>query len=101
MTLEISLETRSCELLLRRGANAIKMGQDGWPDRLVLWGHGLHFWIEFKKPGGGKLRPGQVVIKKYLERINDPVFVVDSWEYMVVLVADFERKHGLATAHRF
>jgi hypothetical protein len=99
--LETSLEHRSCELLLRRGANPLKMGQDGMPDRLILWGNGLHFWVEFKKEKTGKLRPGQVVWKKYLERICDHVYVVDSYEFMVVLVGDFERKHGLATAHRF
>jgi hypothetical protein len=36
----------------------LKVGYDGWPDRLVLTGDGHHYWIEFKRPGG-KLRKVQ------------------------------------------
>jgi hypothetical protein len=77
MTLEISLETRAVKLLLSRGANPIKYGQDGLPDRMVLWGKGRHFWIEFKKFRTGRLRAMQVW-KKYLNRIGDDVYVIDT-----------------------
>jgi hypothetical protein len=56
MTLETSLETRGCERLLREGAMPIKRGQDGEPDREVLWGRNLHLWIEFKKAKTGRVR---------------------------------------------
>jgi hypothetical protein len=40
------------------GYTVLKMGFDGWPDRLVLLGNNKHRWIEFKRPGG-KLRKVQ------------------------------------------
>lgn len=100
MTLEISLEQRCCDLAKRRGGDPVKMGQDGMPDRLIFWGHGLHFWVEFKKEKTGKLRPGQVVWKKYLERIGDKVFVVDTYEQFVGIIAGIEHEWGLGSAYR-
>lgn len=100
MTLETSLELRACIYLRRIGANPVKRGQDGEPDRQVLWGNGLHFWIEFKKAETGKLRPGQKVMAKYLRGIGDEVHVVDSFEQVKDIVDDFTIFHGGATAFR-
>jgi hypothetical protein len=100
MTLEISLETRAVMLLLSRGANPIKYGQDGLPDRMVLWGKGRHFWIEFKKFRTGRLRAMQVIWKKYLNRIGDDVYVIDSYEQVEQVIEMWEKTYGPATAKR-
>lgn len=62
MALEVNIERRSCELiqqLLRDPDATPKHGRDGWPDRQVLLGNGLHYWLEFKQLTG-KLRAAQV-----------------------------------------
>jgi hypothetical protein len=100
VTLEISLELRSVKLLLSRGANPIKYGQDGLPDRMVLWGNGRHFWIEFKKFRTGRLRALQKVWRKYLERIGDRVYVIDTFEEMEEVIRYWEVWCGPATAKR-
>jgi hypothetical protein len=105
MTLEISLETRGCEFLIREGALPEKMGQDGKPDRLVLWGNGHHFWIEWKKPPSpghpsGRIRPGQKTYAKYLRAIGDEVHFIDNFVQLVEVVKTFRLIHGPATASR-
>lgn len=100
MTLETSLETRAVRLLLSRGANPIKYGQDGLPDRMVLWGKGLHFWIEFKKFKTGRLRAAQKIWRKYLTRIGDDIYVIDTFEQLEQVINDWEFTHGPATAKR-
>lgn len=97
--LEISLETRSVAYLLERGAFPIKRGQGGEPDREVLWGNRLHFWVEFKKPGGD-VRPGQKVWEKYLKGIGDTHYFIDNFEALVEVVGRWELIHGPATARR-
>lgn len=37
----------------------IKVGQTGWPDRLVILGNGNHFWLELKRERGGRLTRAQ------------------------------------------
>lgn len=100
MTLEVHLERRSVHHLIVVGAMPIKRGQDGEPDREVLWGQGLHFWIEFKKEKTGKLRPGQKVMKKYLEGIGDKVYVVDTFLQLLAVVDEWAKEHGPPTARR-
>jgi hypothetical protein len=100
MTLEISLENRGQAYLLREGAMPEKMGQDGKPDRLVLWGRGCHFWIEWKKPATGRIRPGQKTYAKYLRGIGDEVHFIDNFEQLVEVVQTFKLIHGPATAKR-
>lgn len=100
MTLEITLELWAYKRLLSVGANPIKYGQDGLPDRMVLWGGGAHFWIEFKKAKTGKLRPAQKVWKKYLTAIGDSVYVIDSREQLEEVIAAWGWCYGPATAKR-
>lgn len=105
MTLEINLESRSCALLTAHGAHPIKRGFDGEPDREILWGKSLHFWIEFKKeakPGkaGGKLRPRQELWKKYLIAIGDDYYLIDTFKQVADLIAIWELIYGRATADR-
>lgn len=106
MTLEISLETRCCNLLKLKGAFPIKRGQNGEPDDQVLWGNGVHFWLEFKKPPkkGSKakadVRPGQKVWAKYLKAIGDLHWFVDSFEQMEEIIDTMTTIHGRAAARR-
>lgn len=100
MPLEVSLEKRAVRHLLAMGAMPVKRGQDGEPDREVLWGCCRHFWIEFKKEKTGKLRPGQKVMKKYLEGIGDLVYVVDSFSQIITITEWWLHKHGTPTAGR-
>jgi hypothetical protein len=105
MTLEISLETRGLTYLREQGCEPIKRGQNGEPDRQVLWGQGHHFWIEFKKPasagrGAGRIRPGQKVWAKYLRGIGDKVYFVDTFEELQFIVRAHCGMWGPATAGR-
>lgn len=98
MTLEITTELWAFKRLRHAGARAIKYGQDGLPDRMILWGRGLHFWIEFKKEKTGKLRAAQKVWKKYLTQIGDQVYVIDRKEQVEEVIATWEMIYGPATA---
>lgn len=100
MTLETSLETRGQKYLLREGALPEKLGQDGRPDRLVLWGKGRHFWIEWKKEKTGRVRPGQKAFAKYLWAIGDEVHFVDTFQQLVELVETWKLLYGPPTAGR-
>lgn len=100
MTLETTLETRGCGYIFRAGGNPVKRGQDGEPDRQVFWGNGLHFWIEFKKKGTGRVRPGQKVFAKYLKAIGDAHYFIDTFEQLVEVVETWRLIHGPGTAHR-
>jgi hypothetical protein len=77
--LESSIERAAKKKLDAAGCIVLKVGFDGWPDRLVLEGGGRHRWIEFKRPGG-KLRKAQEKRKELLERIGDTVDVIGSEE---------------------
>lgn len=100
MTLEVSLEKRACGYLFEHGANPIKRGMNGEPDREILWGAGLHFWIEFKKEDDGKERPAQVLWRKYLKAIGDDHYLVERFIEVVEIVALWELIYGRATADR-
>lgn len=98
--LERTLEERGCEMLSQAGAYVLKMGQDGAPDRIVLWGGRLHFWIEFKKDKKAKLQPGQPVWRKMLLAARDDYYLVDNIEQVVQIIAFWEMLHGSATARQ-
>lgn len=34
------------------GWATVKVGMEGWPDRLVMWAAGRHFWVETKNAEG-------------------------------------------------
>lgn len=100
MTLETTLETRGCAYLILMGAFPVKRGQDGEPDREVLWGGGRHFWIEFKKEDTGRVRPMQAVVTKYLLAIGDEVVFVDTFEQFLKIVDTWVLIYGVPTANR-
>lgn len=71
---ESTLERNTCRRLEQIGAQPIKVGFDGWPDRQVLVGANVHFWVEFKQ-AKGRLRASQVLRIEYLRSIGDTVLV--------------------------
>jgi hypothetical protein len=74
---ESYIERETCKLLAQAGAVCVKVGVDGYPDRLILLGPGRHMWIEFKQPGG-VLRPNQVLRIRQLQARGDLVNVLDA-----------------------
>ena len=77
MARESGIEAYFCEAMRRVGALAIKVGHDGWPDRLVLLGDGRHFWAELKQEKG-RLRAAQEIRLEDLDHIGDGTVVVRS-----------------------
>ena len=48
----------------------------GFPDRIVILPHGALFWVELKRPVGGRLDPSQNVAHTLLRRLGQRVEVV-------------------------
>ena len=47
---ESTIEKACCGIAKDLGFENIKLGQNGWPDRLFI-GHGFHLFVEFKRKG--------------------------------------------------
>ena len=77
MAREVYIEGLACSLLRGRGCLTPKMGTEGWPDRLVVYAPGKHFWIEFKKPGG-RLTPAQKVRIPRLRKRGEEIHIIDA-----------------------
>lgn len=60
---EADIESRFCRMLKARGYMVIKMGMEGWPDRLVVGPEGQTGYIEFKTSSGN-------LSKLQRERVN-------------------------------
>ena len=74
---EKALEKRVVGDLALQGFLTVKVGFDGWPDRLILLGNGSHVWFEFKTDVG-RLRPQQINRIAMLEKEGDRVYVIRS-----------------------
>jgi hypothetical protein len=93
MTLERTIEAKAVRELLKIGCTAIKVGQEGWPDRLVTLGKGYPravIWIEFKALDG-KLRPAQKIRHKQLAADGQTVVVCRSSQEALGAVAKARR----------
>lgn len=55
-----------------------KIDQQGWPDRLIFLPSGRAIFIEFKKPGTGRLSDYQRYIIRRLTANGGEVHVVDN-----------------------
>ena len=77
MPRERGIEQRGNDLIRQLGWWQFKVGYDGWPDRLVIWAVGRHFWVEWKQPDG-TLTPAQQVRIPMMKAAGEPVFVLDS-----------------------
>lgn len=51
----------------------------GWPDDLIVFGDGHHWWPEFKK-NGGEASPLQQHIHKNIRALRGDVSVIDTFE---------------------
>lgn len=70
----------------KRGGIALKLSKlPGWPDRLILLPMGRVFFVECKRPTGGKLALHQRAAHSLICKLGFKVFVlsnigdVDSW----------------------
>ena len=91
--LERTIEKRGDLLLYEAGFLTVKMGSQGWPDRLVLFGQGGHCWIEWKAPGG-KLTAAQERRIPKMRAAGDTVFICDdpyAARDVVAVLASFRR----------
>ena len=50
----------------------------GVPDRICVLPNGRQFFVEFKRPNGGKVSPIQAYIHAQLTKLGHEVFVVDN-----------------------
>ena len=81
--LEKDIEAKVVRYAKERGCLVRKMGGFGfaaWPDRLFVLPEGKTFWIEFKRPGIGKLSPGQDDMIRLLKIMGHIAYVVDDVE---------------------
>lgn len=86
MARESHIERSACRLLQQAGCLTPKAGTDGWPDRLVIWAPGRHFWIEFKTPTGRLTTAQKVRIPRLMAR-GEEIYVVTSASEALALLA--------------
>lgn len=97
--LEAALESEAVDWLESHdGVWAIKVGLRGWPDRLVLVGSGVHFWVEFKRPEFGRLTPAQKRVLPKLARAGEAVIIAKTMRevedaFYRASAAAFHRSH--------
>jgi hypothetical protein len=87
VSLEKTLERQVVAALAFLGFTTIKVGFDGWPDRLVLLGNGRHIWFELKQKKG-RLRPQQMVRIALLEKDGERVYIIRSEDEALEAVKD-------------
>ena len=87
MKQEKNLERAVVADLAFQGFLTLKVGFDGWPDRLVLLGNGRHIWLELKA-SEGKLRPQQKVRIAQLEQEGCRVYIIRSTSDLKAALAD-------------
>jgi hypothetical protein len=98
MTLESRIEARAVKEMAKVGALAIKVGYDGWPDRLVIYAPGHVIWMEFKQPGTGRISQKQKLRAKELNQYGHEVYYPTSYKEALAFVASARR--ALANAER-
>ena len=89
MTLESRIEKAAVKLLEKHGFLTVKVGQQGWPDRLVILGRDRHFWLEMKQPGGS-LTPAQKRRIPRLQAIQETVVIATSAAEALEAAAKFD-----------
>lgn len=52
MVFESEIEQKLVSGVEKLGGACIKVGVEGWPDRLVVLPHGITVWVETKRPDG-------------------------------------------------
>lgn len=83
-------EHRAKTLCDAAGFEYVKRGKDGEPDREVLCGQGLHFWVEWKTESG-ELTPAQRVRIPRLLKRGDTVLVLTDASELIPTIAVFSK----------
>jgi hypothetical protein len=79
------------------GTAWLKIGWEGWPDRLALLGASTHAWAEIKQKGEA-LRADQKVRIKDLVEAGEVVVVIDDLADLPPLVADLKKAESVLQA---
>ena len=75
MILESDIEQRLVHGIEKLGGLCIKVGQDGWPDRLCILPGGRVCWVELKRPDGSASGPQRwraVQLRRLGQRVERP-----------------------------
>lgn len=62
------------------GSRKLQPPPAGWPDRVFILPGGVSWWVEFKRPGSGRLSPLQAAILAGLGNLGHAWNVIDSVE---------------------
>lgn len=81
---EASIERRCVQAIEALDWAHVKVGFQGWPDRLVMWAPGRHFWWEAKTEIGS-LTPAQRVRIPRMRAAGETVFLGDLGPLLEVL----------------
>lgn len=76
---ESDVERHVCGYARTKGWKNIKLGQQGWPDRLFYASGGRIMFVEFKRPGG-EPRPLQMHRLAELATCDFDTYVIDTKE---------------------
>lgn len=90
MPRESYIETEGLRLLNVDGFEAIKVGLQGWPDRMVITAPGHHEWVEWKQPSG-RLTDAQLRRIPKMRAFGEQVHVVDDLEDLKFLITKWKR----------
>jgi hypothetical protein len=82
------------------GCICIKVGQYGWPDRLIIYAPGRCLWFEIKPPDRARLDPKQKIRRDQLRKRGHEVYIVTSPRQALALVAQARRSLSAAEARR-
>jgi hypothetical protein len=94
---ESTLERRGEQLLVEHGLASIKLGKNGWPDRMVFCGPCAHEFVEWKRPGG-RLTAAQKRRVPKLRARGEVVYVIDNLAAFERLIHHWERTYAREVA---
>lgn len=91
LTRENIVENYLCaEVKLRKGLDIKLRFLRGWPDRIVLLPGGIFFFVELKRPVGGKFEPLQERIHAKLRRRGFTVHVCNTKDQIDQLLMELK-----------
>lgn len=87
--LESKVEARLFAGVKALGGRATKIAKvPGWPDRIVLLPGGLLFFVELKRPKGGRVAEHQALAHEIIRDLGQTVLILSNYEE----VDDFLRR---------
>lgn len=93
--LEASVEQRLRKGVLACRGVCIKLGQEGWPDRVCLYPRGLLHFVELKRPRGGVVSPLQTYKHGILRRLGFDVFVLHTPEAVEEYLTNVRKQYDV------